>query len=82
MTGLLKKYVAPTCGSELSVCMDVSPLSTMIGTSGPSVSRSFWLTTRPLMSGRWMSTMAAANRPGAALARSIASAPRNVTAVA
>ena len=30
-TGLLKKYVAPTCGSDLIVSIDVSPLTMMIG---------------------------------------------------
>ena len=82
MTGLLKKYVAPTCGSELSVCIDVSPLSTMIGTSGPSVSRSFWRDDQAADVGQVDVDDRGGELPRAAPACSMASAPRNATAVA
>jgi len=41
LTGFGKKYVAPTCGSDLIVSIDVSPLTTTMGVSGPNRSRSF-----------------------------------------
>ena len=59
LMGLAKKCVAPTWGKELMVSMEVSPLTTKIGTAGPSCSRRFIDKTSPFRSGRCTSMIAA-----------------------